>query len=196
MSIPSSFKGLSLGSIYRTGKISKRLRLSPLGVCRKKSLIDFRVGELFPPPFYKFWDGDSPSSVLAATDFIASSISYNKPDVIFAHSEGGAGALSALLRHPHNVKCLVLVNAFPPFDASGRRRLDVSISGTPISVPTLFVHGKSDPMGYFVNLTKGLVDERNLTTYSWNGGHEMPNSGERGMWAQIAQKAVEILKES
>lgn len=88
------------------------------------------------------------------------------------------------------------MNAFPPFDASGRRRLDVSISGTPINIPTLFVHGKSDPMAYFVNLTKGLVDERNLTTYSWNGAHEMPNSGERGMWAQIAQKVVEILKEN
>ncbi|KAF6223246.1 hypothetical protein HO133_000088 [Letharia lupina] len=152
------------------------------------------VGEFFSPPFYRHWDGDSPSSVLAAAELIASSVSTNKPDVIFAHSEGGAAALSTLLHRPLSVQCLVLLSPFPPFDASGRRRLDVSLSGIPlVRIPTLFVRGESDPWAHFVALTEGLVDERNLTVYSWKGGHEVPNSSERGMWAQIAQKMVEIL---
>lgn len=62
-----------------------------------------------------------------------------------------------------------------------------------MGIPTLFVRGESDPWAHFVALTEGLVDGRNLTVYSWKGGHEVPNSSERGMWAQIAQKMVEIL---
>ncbi|KAK4695697.1 hypothetical protein P7C71_g2102, partial [Lecanoromycetidae sp. Uapishka_2] len=153
--------------------------------------------ELFSPPFYKFWDGDSPSSVLAATDLIASSISTNDPDVIFAHSDGAAAALTTILYHPHNVKCLVLLCPIPPFDAEGRRRLDVSLSGSPlIHTPTIFVRGESDPMAPFVAMTEGLVDKRNMTLYSYKGGHEVPNSSERTLWTRIAQKVVEILKET
>ena len=48
-------------------------------------------------------------------------------------------------------------------------------------------------MGHFVTLAEGLVDKSNLTVYSWKGGHEVPNSSERGMWAQIAQKLVAIV---
>lgn len=151
------------------------------------------LGEMFSPPFYAFWDANSPSSVLAATELITGSISTNKPDVIFAYSEGAAAALSTLLHHPHNVKCLVLISPFPPFDASGHKRLDVSLSGTPVHIPTLFVRAESDPFACIIALAKGLVNPRNLTVYSWNGGHEVPNSSERGMWAQIAQKVVEVL---
>lgn len=151
------------------------------------------IGDLFSPPYYRFWDGDSPSSVLAAVELVSASISNRKTDVIFAHSDGGATALSAVLHHPHNVKCLVLVSPFPPFDASGRRRLDVSIAGPLVHIPTLFVRGETDPLAHFVNMTRGLVDEKNLTLYSWNGGHESPNSSERGIWAQIAQSLVTII---
>ena len=81
----------------------------------------------------------------------------------------------------------------PPFDVSGRSRLDVSLSGTPIKIPTLFIRGKSDPYAHFVSLTKGLVDERYLTIYSWSGGHEVPNSSEGSMWAGIAQNILDTL---
>ena len=64
-----------------------------------------------------------------------------------------------------------------------------------VHIPTLFVRGESDPLAHFVTLTQGLVNERKLTIYSWDGGHEVPNSGERGMWAQMAQKVVEIINE-
>ena len=151
------------------------------------------IAEFFSPPYYKFWDGDSPSSVLAALELVSSSISINKSDVIFAYSDGAAAALSALLHRPHNVKCLVLLSPFPPFDASGRRRLDVSFAGPQIHIPTLFMRGESDPFAHFVAMTQGLVDEKNLAVYSWNGGHEMPNSSERGMWGQIAQSLVMIM---
>lgn len=148
---------------------------------------------MFSPPFYKFWDSSSTSSVLAAIELVASSINTTDPDVIFAHSEGGAAALSALLRRSHNVKCLVLAAPLPPFDASGRRRLDVSISGTPIKIPTLFIRGERDPLAHFVAFAEGLVDESCLTIYSWHGGHEVPNSSEGGMWAGIAQTLVDVL---
>lgn len=124
---------------------------------------------------------------------MASSINTNDTDVIYAHSEGGAAVLSALLHRSHNVKCLVLASPFPPFDASGRRRLDVSTSGTPIKIPTLFIRGQRDPLQHFVALAEGLVDKRYLTIYSWNGGHEVPNSSEGGLWSGIAQKLMEIL---
>ena len=147
----------------------------------------------FSPPFYTFWDGDSPSSVCGAMEFIASSISCIKPDVIFAHSEGGAAVLSAVLYHPHNVKCLVLVSCSPPFDESGERRLDASSHGTPIRIPMLSVRGTGDPLGQIVTLTENLVDKSCLVKYSWRGGHEVPNSTERSLWAQIAQDLVEIV---
>ncbi|KAM0797661.1 Alpha/Beta hydrolase protein [Usnea florida] len=151
------------------------------------------VGELFSPPYYSFWNGDSPSSVLAAIDLVSSSIDADNVDIIFAHSDGGAAALSALLHRAHNVKCIILISPFPPFDASGRKRLDVSMAGPLVHIPTLLVLGESDPLAFFVAMAKGLVDEKNLTVYSWKGGHEAPNSSERGMWAQMAQDVVQIL---
>ena len=151
------------------------------------------VGELFSPPYYNVWNGDSPSSVLAAMDLVSSSIDANNVDIIFAHSDGGAAALSALLHRAHNVKCIILISPFPPFDASGRKRLDVSMAGPLVHVPTLLVRGETDPFAFFVAMAKGLVDEKNLTVYSWKGGHEPPNSSERGMWAQMAQDVVQII---
>lgn len=76
------------------------------------------------------------------------------------------------------------------------KRLDVSLCGTPINIPTLFVRGESDPWRHFVALTEGLVNKRKLIGYSWKGGHEIPNSGERGMWVGITQKLVELLEEA
>ena len=150
---------------------------------------------MFSPPFYKIWDADSPSSVLATIERIACSIIINKPDVIFAHSEGGAAAVSTLLHRPLDVKCLFLLCPFPPFDTSGRRRLDGSSSDMPtlLQIPTLFLRGENDPLAHFVDMTKGVVGEKHLAIYSWNGGHSVPNSSERGLWTQIAQKMTEIL---
>ena len=151
---------------------------------------------MFAPPFFKIWDGDSPSSILAATERIASSISTNDPDVIFAHSDGAAAALTTILHRSLHVKCLFLLCPFPPFDASGRSRLDGSLSDMPtlIRIPTLFLRGENDPLAHFVDMTKAVVDEKYLTMFSWNGGHSAPSSSERGLWAQMAQKLVEILK--
>ena len=129
-------------------------------------------------------------------DLIASTICTNDPDVVFAHSDGGAAVLSTLLYHPHNVKCIILISPFPPFDVTGRQRLDVSLAGKPlVHIPTLFVRGESDPWAHIIAMTKGLVDERHLTMYPWSGGHEIPNSSERDMWAQMAQKLVKIVNE-
>lgn len=155
------------------------------------------IGELFAPPFYNIWDADSPPSVLATMDLIASAIRTHDPNIVVAHSDGGAAALSALLHRPHNVKCLVLVAPFPPFDAAGRRRLDVSLAGKPlVRIPTLFVRGESDPWAYFVALTEGLIEKSHLAVFPWSGGHEVPNSSERAMWARLAQKLVGILREA
>ena len=151
------------------------------------------IDELFSPPFYSFWDGDSPSSVLAAIELVSSSIDDNKTDVIFGVSDGGALALSALLHRAHNVKCIILITPFPPFDASGRKRLDVSMAGPLVNIPTLLVRGESDPLAFFVAMAEGLVDEKNLKVYSWKGGHDPPNASERGLWAQVAQDVVQIL---
>ena len=131
--------------------------------------------------------------MLAGIELVSSSISANKTDVILGHSDGGAAALSALLYRPHNVKCIILISSFPPFDASGRKRLDVSMAGTLVHIPTLSVRGESDPLAHFVAMAEGLVEEKNLTIYSWNGGHEPPNSSERQMWAQMAQNVVKIV---
>ena len=129
-------------------------------------------------------------------DVIASSISINKADVIFAHSEGAAAALSTVLHRSPDIKCLVLVAPFPPYDASGSKRLDYSLSGTPIKIPTLFIHGESDLLGHLVALAKGLVNKGDLTVYSWKGGHGIPNSSEQGIWSGIAQKLVKLTKEA
>ena len=67
------------------------------------------------------------------------------------------------------------------------------MAGPLVHIPTLFIRGETDPLGFFVAMAKGLVDERNLTVYSWKGGHEPPNSSERGMWAQMAQDVGKIL---
>ncbi len=167
----------------------------PLFIDRLETLLTRTTGidAFFLPPFYRFWDGDSPASVLAAIELIASTISTINPEIIFAHSEGGAAALTAMLHRSHNVKCLILVSCSPPFDESGQRRLDVSVSGSRIPIPTLFVRGEGDLLKHLVTLAEGLVEKKHLTVYSWKGGHEVPNSSERGMWAQIAQKLVEIV---
>ena len=88
----------------------------------------------------------------------------------------------------------MLVSPFPPFDASGSKRLDFSLSGSPISVPTFFVHGERDPFAQIVALTKGLVNRENLVFHSWKGGHEIPNSSEQGMWVEIAKELTQSLK--
>ena len=149
---------------------------------------------MFSPPFYQFWDADSPSSVLAAFELIASSTKTNEPDVIFAHSEGAAAALSTVLQRSHSVKSLVLVSPFPPFDASGSKRLDFSLAGSPIVIPTFFVHGERDPFAQIVALTKGLVSKEHLVSHSWKGGHEIPNSSEQGMWVEIAKELIQSLR--
>lgn len=127
-------------------------------------------------------------------DYIASSININKPDMIFAHSDGAAAVLSTLIHRPCTVKCLILNSPFPPFDRSGTRRLDISLTGTPlVHIPTLLIRGKHDLMAHFVSYAHGLVNEKDLTVYTWDGGHGVPNSGEREVWAQIAQEAVDIV---
>ena len=64
---------------------------------------------------------------------------------------------------------------------------------TLIRIPTIFLRGEEDPLAHLVDMTKAVVDEKNLTMFSWNGGHSVPSSRERGLWAQMAQKLVEIL---
>lgn len=152
------------------------------------------VFQLFGPPYYKFFDQDSPSTVVQGMDYIASSINTNKPDIIFGHSEGAAAILSTLLHRSCTVKCLILVSPFPPFDESGTRRLDISLTGAPlVNMPVLLVRGNQDLMAHFVTFAQELVNKKNLTVYSWDGGHSVPNSSERGLWAQIAQEAVQIV---
>ena len=127
-------------------------------------------------------------------DYIASSIDINKPHIIFAHSDGAAAVLSTLLHRSCTVKCLILASPFPPFDQTGTRRLDVSLTGAPLfNIPIILVRGNQDLMAHFVTFAQELVNEKSLTVYSWEGGHGVPNSSERGMWAQIAQEAVEIV---
>ena len=88
----------------------------------------------------------------------------------------------------------MLVSPFPPFDASGSKRLDVSLSGSPISIPTFFVQGEHDPLAQIVALAKGLINKENLVFHSWKGGHEIPNSSEQGMWVEIAKELIQSLK--
>lgn len=87
----------------------------------------------------------------------------------------------------------MLVSPFPPFDASGTKRLDFSLSGSPIGIPTFFVHGQGDPFAPIVALTKGLVNKDSLVSHSWKGGHEIPNSSEQGLWVEIAKELVQSL---
>ena len=76
-------------------------------------------------------------------DYVAEELRSNGPfDVIFAFFEGAAQALSTLLHRKADLKCLVLVVPFPPFDTSGGKRLDTFLCKGPlVYVPTVFIYG-------------------------------------------------------
>ena len=76
--------------------------------------------EIFPGPFYSYYDARSPTSVCGAIDRIAEYIVTNGPyDGVIAVSEGGAAALSALIAHDLEIKCMLLFMPMPPFDVLG-----------------------------------------------------------------------------
>ena len=130
-------------------------------------------------------------------DLISNKIENEGPfDSIFAHSEGAGAALSTLMHRTISIKFLVLISPFPPFEANGRRRLDSSICGGPIvHIPSLVVHGEQDPFKPIVSLARSLLDPKQSSTFSWGGGHEIPNSGETALWQEVADEIGRLMKE-
>ncbi|KAL9102128.1 MAG: hypothetical protein Q9163_002689 [Psora crenata] len=106
---------------------------------------------VFSPPFFNFWHGNSPQTVINAVQRIKNTMADKGPfDGVFGVSEGGAALLSALMQEElqsFGLKFIVLVAPTPPFESSGRRRLDVSQTGRAmIEIPTIFITGAYDPL--------------------------------------------------
>ena len=157
------------------------------------------LGELFSPPFYAHWSADTPSSVREAVARVENEIETNGPyDGIFAHSEGGALALSAMLdpkKKISGLKFLLLANALPPFESSGYRRLDSSMTDGPqVHIPTVFITGQQDLFKPLVALTLSMIEPAKLSLVKWDGGHEVPNSAAKATWVEVAQEVKAILK--
>ncbi|KAL8832588.1 MAG: hypothetical protein Q9191_000157 [Dirinaria sp. TL-2023a] len=155
-------------------------------VCRAQT----GLGEIFSPPFHKFWQANSPESVVAAVQQIKETLLNKGPfDGAFAFSEGAAALLSALIQDGMQAsvpKFLVLVAPFPPFDISGRQRLDHSMTERPIvEIPTILIEGAEDPFRPLVHLAIALLPHDRTTVIEWGGGHAVPNSRENLLWEMV-----------
>ena len=132
--------------------------------------------------------------MLAAVHQIKKTLTDEGPfDGAFAFSEGAAVLLSTLLQDGMQstvLKFMVLVAPFPPFEVSGRQRLDLSKTKGPIfHIPTILIEGAQDPFRPLILLAKDLLPQDKTTVIEWTGGHAVPNSGETWLW----EKAVEAI---
>lgn len=129
--------------------------------------------------------------MLAAVDQIKKALIDDGPfDGAFAFSEGAAALLSALIQdgmQPFVPKFMVLVAPFPPFEVSGRQRLDGSKTEGPIvQIPTILIEGAEDPFRPLVILAKSLLPKDRTTVIEWGGGHAVPSSRENLLWEKVA----------
>ena len=150
------------------------------------------LDEIFPPPFYGFWEADLPESVLAAINRIRKTLTDEGPfHGAFAFSEGAAVLLSTLLHsalQSSALKFMVLVAPLPTFDITGRQRLDTNKTAGPIfQIPTILIEGSHDPLRPLVLLAKGLLSQDKTTVIEWTGDHTVPNSGEKWLWEKVVE---------
>ena len=159
-------------------------------------MADQRLGldEYFSPPFLNFFGANDPSSVLEGAHRIRATFEkYGPFDGVFAFSEGAAAFLSSLVQHKLQLPFMILVAPTPPFDLAGRRRLDLNQTKEPIlHTPTIVIQGQRDILRPLTQMVHGLLDNDKTLILEWNGGHEVPNSGEGLLWDKVVAEIAKI----
>ena len=114
-------------------------------------------------------------------------------DGVFAFSEGAAAFLSALVQHELELQFMILIAPTPPFDLAGRRRLDIKQTKEPIfDIPAILIQGQRDVLRTLTQMVRGLLDNDKTLTLEWDGGHEVPNSGENWLWDKVVTEIAKI----
>lgn len=89
----------------------------------------------------------------------------------------------------------IFIAPFPPYDSTGRKRLDIRLAGSPqIHCPTIHIVGNFDPFLSVVRLTQGLCDSDKMAVIQWDGQHSTPGSSERPVCRKVASKLKEALQ--
>ncbi|KAL8782460.1 MAG: hypothetical protein Q9213_005354 [Squamulea squamosa] len=150
------------------------------------------LGELFDPPFYDTWTADTPASVRQGILRIQSALADDGPfDGAFAFSEGAAALMSALCQgnaNSYGLKFVILIAPLPPFDPLGQRRLDIGQTRKHITdLFTILISGNTDPLGPLTQMTRDLLAEKRTMRIEWEGGHAVPNLGERLLWSRVVE---------
>ena len=152
------------------------------------------MDQYFSPPFFKFFGAEQPSSVLEVALRIKAKFEKDGPfHGAFAFSEGAATLLSALVQHKLPLQFMILIAPLLPFDLGGRCRLKVDQIKEPVfDVPTIVIQGQCDVIGGLTQLVHGLLDSDKTLTIEWDGGHEVPNSGEKWLWDKVITEIARI----
>lgn len=166
---------------------------------------------IFPPPFFNQWDPTSPSSVLSARAHLVNKLREDGPfDGVLAVSDGAALAATVMINDAsiqyrghdgidptpvsQHFRFAILIGAFPPFDSTGQRRLDIRLAGRPqIHCPTIHVVGNFDPFKSLISLTEGLCDPDQTTVVRWDGKHDTPGWSERSVCRQVVSELKKAL---
>ena len=156
------------------------------------------IAGVYPGPYYRHWDPDSPLSVRTAIASVHDKMKKDGPfDILLGLSDGGALLVSAVVHAlPKGVRlprAMLLFMPFPPFADDCTRRLDIELMPdrrSVIEVPTVLVQGDRDIWGGLVGLTTSLFVEQALDVVKWHGGHQVPSPSEREFWATIVQKLL------
>lgn len=152
------------------------------------------LGDLFSPPFYHFYEPGNPASVLEGLSHIRSRVEEKGPfEGVFAFSEGAAAFLSTLVHGEMDFKFMVLVSPVLPFDISGQKRLDATMTNGPIfNIPAIVIRGRNDVIGLMAIMAKELLVEETTVSLEWPGGHEVPSACERSLWSSVVERILEL----
>ena len=156
------------------------------------------TASVYPGPYYRYWDPDSPLSVRTAIASVHEKMKKDGPfDILLGLSDGGALLVSAVIQALQNgvrlPKAMLLFMPFPPFAEDCTHRLDIELMSDRrpvIEVPTILVQGDRDIWGALVGLTTSLFVEQALDIIKWHGGHQVPSPSERGFWVTIVQRLL------
>lgn len=170
------------------------------------------LAHLFAPPFFNQWDPTLPSSVLSARAHLVNKLRAEGPfDGVLAFSDGAALAATVMIHDAsichhefdgidptpasQHFKFAIFIASFPPYDSTGRKRLDVRLAGGPqIHCPTIHIVGNMDPFRSLARLTQELCDRDTTSVVRWDGHHEAPGWSKRSVCATVASELKEALR--
>lgn len=150
----------------------------------------------------------------ARAHFVAKLQADGPFDGVMASSDGGALATSVMIHdaeldykdrattesapNSQHFRFAILISSFPPFDATGQKRLDKKLAGRSlIHCPSIHIVGNLDPFRSLATMTKELCDTDKVTFVGWDGMHETPSWSAQGVCKDVAShlKAMWIQNE-